>query len=124
MNKFIVKYSDTIKLIFTSLIVIALLFEIGYTGITVYRHRRFVDNVLAQPEVVVHYENSKIEGDWYDGVYMLEYTFTVVQDGISKTCELDRRADKDFLFQKDLKLRFYKGNVYTESGGLVLCQHT
>lgn len=117
-----IRHSNTIKLFFNIIVISVLLFEIVHTSILVYKSHNFTKEVLAQPEVVVLYENSKIEGDWYDGVYILEYTFSVVQDGIYKTCELDRRADKDFLFQKDLKLRFYKGNVYTDTGGLILCQ--
>lgn len=115
------------KLVITAMniiIAVALIAEAISAVITLNDNHKFKRALLAQPEIIIRRENMKVEFDWYEGVYVTNYSFNVIQDGKYKSCELEVMLDKTYAFQDELRIKMYDGKVYTKDGGMILCQPT
>ncbi len=112
------------------IIAVALIAEAISAVITLNDNHKFKRELLAQPEIIIRHENMKVEFDWYEGVYVINYSFNIIQDGKYKSCELEVMQDgssdktKAYSFQNELRIKMYNGKVYTKDGGMILCQPT
>lgn len=124
------EHYNHLQLMMNIIIIVFLASEIVYTSYVVYSYRDTQHKLLAEPLITVPQENIKVEFEWYEGVYVTNYSFNLIQDGKYKSCELEIMQNetsdktKTYSYQKELKIRMYDGKVYTEDGGLILCQPT